>query len=146
MMDELSNSTLDLIQGLLAGILNDRDAWHDGRVARTFAPGFVRRDRRKVIAQPPADAAGYIASIVELEQITGTFQSYEMQEPVGIRGERLCALRLIGHFGADEMDMIVVVQSDVTGERVEQLILYDPEDIDDALAELDRLYAELGED
>jgi hypothetical protein len=146
MTDELSNSTLDLLRGLLDGILNDRDAWHDGRVARLLAPGFVRLDRRKVIAQPPADAAGYIASIVELEQITGTFQSYETQEPVGARGERLCALRLIGRFGAFEMDMIVVVQSDVTSERIEQLILYDPEDIDDAVAELDRLYAELGED
>jgi len=121
------------------------EAWHDGRIAKLFAPAFVRHDRRRVIAQPPADAAAYITSIVELERLTGAFPIYVMQEPVGARGQRLCAIRLIGHLGADEMSMIVVIQTDDTVGRLEQLIQYDPEDIDDALAELDRLYAELGE-
>jgi hypothetical protein len=145
MTDELSNSTIELVRDWIADIINDREAWRDGRVAKVLAPEFVRHDRRKVIAQPPADAAEYIASVVELERLTGEFPIYVMQEPVSVRGQRLCAVRWIGRLGADEMSMIIVIQADDTVGRLEQVILFDPEDSDDALAELDRLYAELGE-
>jgi len=85
MTDESSNSTIELVRDWIADIINDREAWRDGRVAEVLAPEFVRHDRRKVIAQPPAGAAEYIASVVELERLTGEFPIYVMQEPIGVR-------------------------------------------------------------
>ena len=93
-----------------------------------------------MIAQPPAGAAVYIASVVELERLTGEFPIYVMQEPIGVRGQRLCASPVDRkRLGADEMSMIIVIQADDSVRRLEQVILFDPEDSADALAARDRL-------
>lgn len=147
MTGELSDPTSSLVRRWFADTFNDPDAWVDGRVASKLAPGFVRIDRRPMVAQPVSDADAFIDSILDFRRLTGGPPTFAMHEVVGVRGKRLIAHRLIAHLGLDdELRLIMLAQIDALLERIELLVQFDWEDLNDALAELDRLHAELGEE
>ena len=73
-------------------ILNDREmVVQHGRAL--MAPGFVRYDRRRLIAAPPADADEFVAALLALEDVAGGWPSSKLEEIVAVRGDRLLVCR-----------------------------------------------------
>ena len=104
---------------------------------------FVRFDHRRVVAQPPVGARAWVAGLFEWEKLTGEWPVFELIEVVAVRGDRTCASHWVVRAGAlAEMEFLVVNASDQKGERFATIHFFDPEDIDAAVAELDRLHAE----
>lgn len=107
------------------------------------APDFVRIDHRRVIAQPPTGAEAWVAGLFDLEKVAGSWPFYEIIEIVAMRGNRTCASRWVVHLGDFEVEYLVVNACDLGGERFAAIHFFDPEDLDAAMVELDRLHAEL---
>ena len=108
---------------------------------------FVRYDRRRMTAQPPADRQGWLDAMITFEELAGgQWPTFELTDTVAIRGRRLAALRWtmgVGEVG--EVEFIVVSRANEAADKMEVIYFFDPEDVDEALAELDRLDTELGE-
>lgn len=138
---EPRNAASDLTRRSV-GWLNDRDfVVRQGETMVTR--DFVRVDHRRVIAQPPVGARAWVAGLFEWEKLTGEWPVYELTKVLAVRGDRTSASHWVVRAGdLAEMEFIVVNASDRTGERFAAIHFYDPEDIDAAVAELDRLHAE----
>lgn len=123
--------------------LNDRDFFVNEGLSLVTAD-FVRYDKRRITAQPPADAKKWIDSVIELEQLAGEWPRSELRELLAVRGDRLFAVHWVARFGdRAEMDIVTVARVDEVGERFEVLYYFDPEDVDRAIAQLDALQAEI---
>lgn len=144
MAGEPSNAALRLVRRWFAELFNDPVAWADGRVRSVLARDFVRIDRRRLVSLPLSDADAFIDTTLELARVAGAFPVYTMYEIVGLRGERLIALRLNAVLNADEIDLIQVVRLDAKCEKLELVVQLEAEQLDEALAEPDRLHAGLG--
>ena len=127
-----------------AELLNDREfVVREGLSLAT--PDYVRVDRRRVTAQPTVTGAqAWLDGLFELEKLTGEWPRYECRKILVVRGERLCVAHWVLGLGQSaEMEFVLVGRMDVACERPEYACFFDPEDVDRAIAELDRLYAEL---
>ena len=141
MAEEPRNAASELTR-CSVGWLNDRD--FVVRAGTTMvAPDFVRIDHRRLVAQPPVGAEAWVAGLFDLENVAGAWPFYELTEVVAVRGDRACASRWLIQLGDFEVEYLVVNACDETGERFATIHFFDPEDIDAALVELDRLHAEL---
>ena len=128
----------------MVALLNDR-AFMDREGVSLFTADFVRYDRRHVTPQPPCDAETWVGEQFVLEQLAGEWPTYELAEVVAVRGDRLSVSRGVVHLGdVATMEFIVVAGIDEAGERAQIGYYFDPEDVDRAIVELDRLHAELG--
>jgi hypothetical protein len=107
-----------------------------------LADNFVHEDRRSLVAVPATGADDYVEQILALHDIR-TFRVW-IDDVVAVRGQRL-ALCVRGQTQADTWttQRLAVVQFDEGVERVERLVNFDLEQRDLALAELDRLHAEI---
>jgi hypothetical protein len=127
-----------------AGLLNDRDfVVRQGSTLAT--PDFVRYDKRRLTAQPTViGVEAWLDGLFELEKLTGNWPRYELRKILAVRGERLCASHWVLRFGESaEMEFVLVGRVDEACERPDLTCFFDPEDLDLAIAELDRLHAEL---
>ena len=141
MEEEPRNAGSDLARRA-ADWLNDRD-FVEREGEKMVTPDFVRYDHRRVTPQPPVGAQEWVAGLFELEKLTGDWPVYELTETLAVRGDRTSATHWVLHFGEfAEMEFIAVGLSDEQTDRMAELHFYDPEDIDAAIAELDRLHAE----
>lgn len=127
-----------------AELLNDRDfVVREGLSLAT--PGYVREDRRRVTAQPAVTGAqAWLDGLFELERLAGEWPRYECRKILAVRGDRLCVAHWVLGFGEfAEMEFVLVGRLDAACERPEYGCFFDPEDVDAAMAELERLHAEL---
>ena len=123
----------------------DREFWANG-IRETLAPGFVRRDRRKVIGMPDANADEWIAAQFEYERVAGKFGSWSDLKVIDVRGDRLVVFRVLNQLGnLGENELVILIRLDDAG-RTELVVLFDPDDVDEAIAEMDRQHAELTDD
>ena len=141
---EPSNAASERARHLIQ-LLNDRDRMMSDRSRAIFAPGGIRYDHRRVIAQPPADGDQWFDQILGLEALIGRWPRLTVTEVLAVRGDRLVASAMefeLGEMG--RLDYIMVSRYDEMVDRIEVVHQYDPEQRDEALAQLDRLHAELG--
>ena len=107
---------------------------------------FRRDDRRRLVGLPTTDAQGFVDGMrayFELGQGTPTFS---VPRVVAERGERLCAVVTRAEYPTGAaIEILCVIQVTPDGRRVEIDIDYDVEDEAEAVAEIDRLHAALGE-
>ena len=140
---EPDNAAADFSRTVME-FMNDREFMTSDQCHRLFGSGFMRFDHRRITAQPPADRDQWLAGLVTMEQLGGRWPTFGLTEVLAVRGTRLLAYRMVivlGEMG--ELDFIVVGQCDETIERAEFLWMYDPEDVDAALDQLDRTGTEL---
>ena len=127
------------------GLFQDREFWANG-LREYLAPGFLRRDRRKVIGMPDANADEWIAAQFEYERVAGKFGSWSDLKVIDVRGDRLVVFRVLNQLGdLGENELVALDRFDDAG-RLDLLVLFDPGDVDEAIAEMDRLHAELTDD
>lgn len=125
-------------------LLNDRDFMlRDGLSLCTH--DFVRYDRRRMTAQPPADRQGWLEAMITFEELAGGhWPTFDLTETLAVRGHRLAANRWTMGLGeSGEVEFIVVTRANEPVDRMEVVYFFDPEDVDAALAELDRLHSEV---
>jgi hypothetical protein len=131
----------------MLALLNDRDQVMSGAIADLYAPGFTERDHRRLAFRPSDEVDQLGDDLRQYEELTGQWPRFSVPEVLAVRGDRLVAYRLtmkLGEMGVREL--IMVQRFDEPVERGEVSHMFDPEDVDEALALLDRLHAELGAD
>lgn len=138
---EPSNAASELAARVMP-LLNDRDFMlRDGLSLCT--DDFVRYDRRRITAQPPTDRQGWLDAMFTFEELAGgQWPTFEIGETVAVRGHRLAANRWTMGLGeVGEVEFIIVARANEAVDKQEVIYFFDPEDLDEAVAELDRLYA-----
>lgn len=141
---DLLDRELGLGDGLGRGVMDER--WIDQRLRPVCTPDFVYERRRRLDAGlPPLDRDEYIQIMVDMIDIMGAVQV--TSSLVAVRGERLVVTRVV--FTNEDGDEIAALQvwrasSDLA--HLERGAVFEPEDVELAIAELDRLHAELGGD
>ena len=95
---------------------------------------------------PDADADEWIAAQFEYERLAGKFGSWSDVKVIDVRGDRLVVFRVLNQLGdLGENELVALDRFDDAG-RLDLLVLFDPGDVDEAIAEMDRLHAELTDD
>ena len=142
MSDEPRNAASEIIRRWAAW-LSDRD-FVAREITTVITPDFVRYDRRRLVAVPPADATAWVDAIFEVGELTEQWPTYEVIEILAVRGDRACASRCVVRYG-DRAEALLVTVSifDEKLQRLHRHYIFDPEDIELAIEELDRLHAEL---
>lgn len=112
-----------------------------------LADHFVREDRRSIVSLPETDADGWIAQVLALHDLGSGSPRIWVDEVVAVRGERLVLYRVcIEYPDALAHRMLAISQFDARIDLVERFVTFDPDDVDAAIHELDRLMAGLDAD
>ena len=106
-----------------------------------FSPDVVREDRRRIVGAPTTrTAAEFVDQLETWFNLSDTPPVFSVAEVVAVRGE-LCALvRCRVTFGDKGSEFLNVFRNDAIG-QTERSVLFDPDDVDAASAELDRIHA-----
>lgn len=145
MGDEPQNAASDLIRavyptlGRLAGAApGDLQEVHE-----IFAEGFLREDRRHFITVPTVGVEGLLEGFRAYWDLGVGAPTFVVAEVQAVRGDRLVLFRGRVEFGggqATESLILVVFSSEM---KVARAVLFDLDDLDGALVELERLHAEI---
>jgi hypothetical protein len=109
-----------------------------------LADSFVRDDRRSIVALPQTDADGWIEQVLTLHDLGSGSPQIQMEEVVAVRGERLALYRIgLDYPDGQDNHQLAITQFDAEVDLVERFITFDPDDVDAALDELNRLSADL---
>lgn len=109
-----------------------------------FAHDYVREDRRAMISISSSGARETIENLLLWFEMGDGNPMFTI-EIVDVRGDRLVLARFsVGYRGGLSTEVLSVTQFDETVEKEQKAVRFDPDDLDAALAELDKLHAELG--
>ena len=110
----------------------------------TLAPGFVRDDRRRLVGVGEADGPEYVAQQRAWAELGRGRHRLDITEVVAVCGERICLVRIrIGYDDGSGIDVLSVNRFDASVEKSEHMVVFDPDDLDAATAEFDRMCEEL---
>ena len=112
--------------------INELSAW--------FADDYVFQDRRRLTGMPDLDRVDF----VEMARFDHELDEEMDVEFVAVRGQRMSLARVVNRYAdgsINEFLALVRWNSDVN--RLELTIRFDLDDLDAAVAELDRLHAEI---
>lgn len=135
---EPSNGAVDSVVEFLA-MLEDHERslneWY-----RWFGDGFVREDRRRLIAMPTADAATFHEQHLAWFEMDDENLSFSMTEVVAVFGQRLAVTRTqVGTSAGFPVEMLSVSQWTEDAGQLQKIVQFDGDDVDGAVRELDRL-------
>lgn len=130
MMDELNRTDL-----------NDDEAvasWFDGHISEAF----VRQDRRRLIGVPEASRDEFFGQIKSWASVADGQPTFTIEEVLDVTGDWLLLCRLsIGFPPGPLSEQLQVLVYDPAVERVVRMVSFDPDDLVDAHAELDRVHS-----
>lgn len=127
-------------------VMNDRDLF-DRSWASMCTPGFVRYDHRRVTPQPSAGAEQFARNLHLFADLAGEWPTFTLLDILEERGDRLVAARWVMELGSvGELHWVTVTLLDDTASKCETLYMFEAEQLDEAIAELERQYAELSGD
>ena len=136
--DEPSNAASEAVLFLVAVFGEGRPP--EDLVRAALADDFAYQDRRRGWTFPDADVASYPKVILSIWQ-TGAGQPRFETRTLAVRGERLAAIAVTIDYGNGMVvESIKVCGLDATASLVQHDIDFDLDDVDGAIAELDRLY------
>ena len=108
-----------------------------------LADGFTREDRRRLIAMPSGDVDSYLNSFDAWYEIGDGQPRFNVAEVIGVRGERLVLTRTrVDYASGQATEFLYLFQFDEIG-QVERQVAFDLDDVDAAVAELDKMQAAL---
>ena len=108
---------------------------------------FVLEDRRSGVNFGLLDAA----AITELSKSAWDVGSgrpiWSIPEVIAVRGQRIAAMTVVVDYGNDmRTDMITCIRLDPQLRLLQRRVQFDPDDRDAAIAELDRMHAEIADE
>lgn len=108
-----------------------------------FADDYVREDRRRLVGVPSSDREDWFESIQAYWELSKGPPTFSVAEVVAVRGERLVLfLARVEYEQGPSTEMLIVYGLSVDM-RAQHSVMFDTDDVDAALAELDRLHAEI---
>jgi hypothetical protein len=141
---KLLDRELGLGDGCGLGVMDA--GWVEQRLRPVCTPDFVYERRRRLdTGLPPLDRDAYLQIMSDMIDIMGTIQV--TTSLVAVRGERLVVTRIVfTNEDGDEIAALQVWQASPDLAHLERGAVFEPENEAIAIAELDRLHAELGGD
>lgn len=147
--DSRSRTTLDIVGGKPRNAASDFARYgfsqmHEpdfiAGLADRLSDEFVFEDRRKMLGLGESDRSELSEGYLLLHDLGGPAR-VEVQEVLAVRGRRLVALR-VRHTFTDQdiyLESIFVIQYDRPVFLTERTVLLDSENVEEAIAELDRM-------
>ena len=112
-----------------------------------FTDDFDFSDRRKGVNFGEGDAF-YFGRLLQGFWEVGGRPRFSIVEVIAVRGDWSAAyLERIVYGGRDmHTELITVVDRDPVGDRLRRIVFFDPDVVDAAIAELDRMHAEIDDE
>ena len=142
MSDEpLTNAAVERIRaGLRLANVMERDEFTGG----ALTDDFVFEDRRSGFNYGRHDATTYREASRSVFDVGSGRPSWSIPEVIAVRGRRIAATALVIDYGNDMCtDMIACVRFDPQLQRLQRRVLFDIDARLAAIAELDRMHAEI---
>ena len=113
----------------------------------SYTDDFVYVDRRKGVNFGEGDASHFVR-VLQLFWEVGGQPHFSIVEVIAVRGEWSAAVLERVVYGGRDMylEFITVVDLDPVGDRWRRLVDFDLDDREAAIAELDRLHAEIADE
>ena len=122
-------------------VLNDFDSAPHEMIRSSFTDDFVYEDRRLGALFPIMDAEVTEEAVASFWDTGAGRPRFTVPEIVAVRGERLVAARLVVDYeNGFVLTAIQMLQLDATLTQVQRAFDFDVDDLDAAIAELDRLH------
>jgi hypothetical protein len=143
----LRNRAVELVE-IGHAYLNSLDGARPDDLGRAFSEDFVCEDRKAGgVSFGSMDASEYLAAVRSNWDVGRRSPRFDLHRVIAVRGERLAAI----HECLDMDDGalvhgITVSQLNDSLTQWQRIIWFDPEDVGAAIAELDRLHAEIEAD
>lgn len=113
------------------------------RVEENYSTDFIREDQRKLVGIELSGARDMLKNSLLWFEL-GDGKPILTVEVVAVRGDRLVLARFrVGYREGFETGVLSVTQFDEAVEKQQKMVRFDLDDLDAALAELDRLHAEV---
>lgn len=142
MSDDPSNAASRFLRNAYAS-LSERGSPSEQGVRAALTHDFAYEDRHRGVNFPTADAESYPKILRSAWQTGAGGQPRIETETLAVRGERFAALAVTIDYGNGMLrETIHVVALDATLSLVQRGLDFDVDDVDGALAELDRLHCE----
>jgi hypothetical protein len=102
-----------------------------------FSPDVVREDRRRLVGTPTTrTAAEFVDQLETWFDLADTPPVFNVTEVMAVRGDLCALIRCRVTFGDQATEFLNVFRNDVD-DVVQKSVLFDPDDLDAALTELD---------
>ena len=139
--DELSNPASEHLRRVVAFVTDSGSAPPGELVRASRADDFGYEDRRRGPSFPPLGTESF-SKFVETIWETGAGRPRFDDEILAVRGERYVAGTIRLDFGNGWLrESVIVLALDVTLSLVQRVVEFDLDDVDGAMAELDRLHS-----
>jgi len=140
---EPSNAASELIRSASASLSRSGSPPSVEMVLAALTDDFSYEDRRSGPSFPDADGESFARGVLSIWQTGADGQPSFEAETLAVRGERFAAIAFQTDYGNGmQSDYIQVVALDATLTLTQRQVDFDRDDIDGAIAELDRLHRE----
>jgi len=142
MSDEPSNAASISLRNTYALLSEAASPPSEKWVRAGLTDDFAYEDRRSGPSFPDADAESFAKFLLTMWQ-TGAGQPRWEPETLAVRGERFAAVAVQMDYGNGMLgDFIVVIGVDATLITAQRMVSFDVDDVDAAIAELDRMQSQ----
>lgn len=105
-----------------------------------YSPTLVREDRRRLVGAPTTRTlAEFVEQATTWLALSDSTPTFSIESVVAVRGERCALIRCRVAFGDMATEFLNAFRNATTGET-QIAVLFDLDDMDAAIAELDRLH------
>ena len=112
----------------------------EARLRELLADDFVRVDLRELVAMPRANRDDFVAQSLMTHFDLDVVPHTETDDVLAVSGDRLGLIRArLVYDGSGQIEYLAVVRFDDAVEQLERMVMFDPDDLEAARAELDRL-------
>lgn len=125
-------------------LLGDREYLEALRVdpGGWYSPNLVREDRRRVVGAPTTRTlAEFVEQATTWLDLSDTTPIFSIESVVAVRGERCALIQCRVAYGDTATEFLNAFRNATTGET-QVAVLFDLDDMEAAIVELDRLHAE----
>jgi hypothetical protein len=138
--DEPSNAASESLRNIYVSLSEAASAPSEKWVRAGLTDDFVYEDRRSGPSFPDADAESMPKIVLSMWQ-TGAGNPRWSTDTLVVRGERFAAVAMQVDYGNGmTRDYIMVFGLDAALRQVQRQIIFDRDDVDGAMAELDQLH------
>lgn len=103
------------------------------------ADDFARIDRRRFVAVPDSDRDDWFESMQAYWNLGKGAASFRVAEVLAVRGERLVLFRARDEYDDGTATEMLIVNALAADMRTQRSVMFDVDDVEGALTELDRL-------
>jgi hypothetical protein len=140
MSDQPSNAASERQRRVMAALNRVESRPKDGWIRAGLSDDFSSEDRRRGPSFPDGDADSYARSVASSWEVGSGHPRFALRETVAVRDERFAACVLEIDYGNGMIsETLHVIGLDPTMRLIQRTVEFDTDDVDGAVAELDRM-------